>query len=86
MNPFEPLYALLDEPIMTHNTTCRNILVTKRQCFLLARCRVVLNPTAKGLLEVILIEHFVSPLPHASGSSEFFAQYLELFAQWKIRR
>jgi hypothetical protein len=75
MHPFEPLNALLNEPIVTDNAMGWNIISTKAQSLFLGRSRVMLHPTAKGILEVIFIEHPCDSFSTCHLGSEHFAQH-----------
>ncbi len=63
MDPFEPLYALFDQPIMAGNAICRNVALTETQGIGFCRHWVPLNPAAERLLEMVLVKHNVSPPP-----------------------
>lgn len=61
MHPFEPLYALFDQPIMAGNAICRNVALTEAQRIGFRRHWIPLHPAAERLLEMVLIKHNLSP-------------------------
>jgi hypothetical protein len=60
MNPFEPLHALLNEPVMTGNTICRYVALAKAQCVSFSGQWIPLNPAPERFLKMILVKHNLS--------------------------